>query len=95
MGAEIWIQALANNNDPSGNPPVVSEVTDPDSGMVEIVSPNLQLVTYTPNPLFSGVDTFEYTTCDPGQLSVTALVTMIVNLIAVQDIENTRRRGCD
>jgi len=79
------IDVLANDYEPNGDPLVVSEVTDPVHGMVTI-SPNSKVVTYTPTPAFSGVDTFNYVACDPERLCATALVTVIINPKAVNDI---------
>ncbi|WP_452219421.1 Ig-like domain-containing protein, partial [Lacinutrix salivirga] len=45
------------------------------------VDPNTGVITYTPNPGFTGEDTFEYTICDDANpaLCDTAVVTVTVN----------------
>ncbi|MEP3308339.1 MAG: Ig-like domain-containing protein, partial [Gilvibacter sp.] len=63
---------------PDGDPIVVTGNTAPSNGSVT-VNPD-GTYTYTPNPGFEGVDTFEYTICDNGTppLCDTAVVTITV-----------------
>lgn len=55
---------------------VVSTVSQPANGSVT-VNPDSTL-NYDPDPDFNGVDTFQYTVCDPGALCDTATVTITV-----------------
>ncbi|MEP5620022.1 MAG: Ig-like domain-containing protein, partial [Gilvibacter sp.] len=69
---------IVNDYDPDGDPIVVTGNTTPSNGSV-VVNPD-GTYTYTPNPGFEGVDTFEYTICDNGTppLCDTALVIITV-----------------
>ncbi|KAL9187030.1 hypothetical protein ACHAXT_010750 [Thalassiosira profunda] len=72
------IPVLVNDDDPDGDPLTVTAATQPENGSVEI-SPDEEGVVYTPDDGFTGVDTFEYITCDPLGLCDTALVTVTVD----------------
>ncbi|WP_170134775.1 Ig-like domain-containing protein, partial [Marinirhabdus gelatinilytica] len=70
---------LVNDFDPdTGDTISVTANTDPTNGTVT-VAPNGDY-TYTPNPGFEGIDTFEYTICDSATpaLCDTAIVTIYV-----------------
>jgi len=69
---------LPNDYDPDGDPIVVTGNTDPANGDVT-VNPD-GTYTYTPDPGFTGEDTFEYTICDnqTPALCDTATVTIQV-----------------
>ena len=69
---------LPNDFDPDGDPIVVTGNTDPANGAVT-VNPD-GTYTYTPDPGFTGEDTFEYTICDnqTPALCDTATVTIQV-----------------
>ena len=68
---------LNNDGDPDGDPITSAGPIDgPDNGTVSI-APNGDY-TYTPDPGFTGTDTFTYQTCDPGPLCDTATVTITV-----------------
>ncbi|MDC7998777.1 Ig-like domain-containing protein, partial [Gilvibacter sediminis] len=69
---------IANDYDMDGDPIVVTGNTDPANGTV-VVNPD-GTYTYTPNPGYTGEDTFEYTICDNGTpaLCDTAVVTITV-----------------
>ncbi|PVW16333.1 DUF7507 domain-containing protein [Marixanthomonas spongiae] len=69
---------LPNDYDPDGDPITVTGNTTPANGTVTI-NPD-GTYTYTPNPGFTGEDTFEYTICDNGNpaLCDTAVVTIQV-----------------
>lgn len=88
------IPVLVNDNDPDGDELTVTDVSEPDNGSVEI-SPNGDGVIYTPNDDgFTGVDSFEYTACDPSNECDTAVVTVTVDPlnndpIVFDDRENT------
>jgi len=73
--AAVNINVLANDNDGGdGGPLSVTMVTAPANGMAVINMNNT--ITYTPNPDFNGMDTFDYTvsdtfTTDTGTVTVT------------------------
>ncbi|MFZ9042786.1 MAG: beta strand repeat-containing protein, partial [Ilumatobacteraceae bacterium] len=58
--------------------------TPPNGGSVTI-NPSTGAFTYTPEPSTAGSDTFTYTVTEPGGLSVTGTVTVIVGPDAVDD----------
>lgn len=72
----ITIDVLANDTDPDGDPLSVSGVTTPDNGTVVNNSGNS--ITYSPNPGFSGTDSFSYTVSDGQGGFDTATVTVLV-----------------
>lgn len=80
----VTIDLLDNDTDADGTlvPSSVSVITAPTNGTVSI-DPATGAATYTPNPDFNGVDTFEYEVCDDDGLCDVALVT--VTIIAVAD----------
>ncbi len=62
----VTINVLANDSDPTGEALFIGAVTQPANGMVVV---NVEgTITYTPDPEFSGEDTFTYEACDfdPG-----------------------------
>ena len=61
-GVPIAIAVLANDSDPDGHPLTVSAVTQPANGAAAINGG--QTVTYTPQPGFTGSDSFTYTVAD-------------------------------
>ncbi len=79
-GGAIVIDVLLNDSDPDGDAIIIAGTTDPENGTVEI---NLAdgTITYVPDPLFDGVDSFTYTICDDAepQLCSEATVTITVN----------------
>ncbi len=72
----ITVPILANDSDPNGDPLTVSHITQPANG-IAILNPD-GTVTYTPNPGFSGVETFTYTVCDHNGNCDMASVTITV-----------------
>ena len=58
----VNIEVLLNDEDPDGNDLVVTGATNGASGTTVVNSDGT--ITYTPNPNFSGVDTFTYTISD-------------------------------
>jgi len=74
-GAEVFIDVLANDADPDGDPLTVVSVSQPASGTVVN---NGDFVTYAPAAGFQGEDSFTYTVSD-GSDSATATVTVTVN----------------
>jgi hypothetical protein len=75
------------DNDPSGPSLEVTEVTNGDRGVVTIEDDGT--VTYTPDPGFSGVDTFTYTACDDAEQCVTQSVTVTVTPVGADDTATT------
>ena len=78
-GGQITIDVVSNDNDPDGalDFSTVTIVTPPLSG--QAVSLGNGLVEYTPNPGFSGTDSFQYTIADNlGDVSNPATVTIMV-----------------
>ncbi len=95
VGTPVIINVIANDTDPDGfiNPTSVSVVTAPANGTA-IASAN-GTVTYTPNPGFSGSNSFNYVVADNlGAISNVATVTVTVNAanvlpVAVNDTAAT------
>jgi Bacterial Ig domain/SdrD B-like domain len=76
-GSPVTVGVLANDSDPDGGQTLtVASATNGTNGTTVV---NLDgTITYTPNPGFSGTDTFSYTVSDKcGQ--ATAMVTITVN----------------
>ncbi|MDH3262019.1 MAG: Ig-like domain-containing protein, partial [Acidimicrobiia bacterium] len=67
---------LGNDTDPDGDPLAVNSYTQPGNGTV-VVNPDGSF-TYTPNPNFTGPDSFTYQACDPNPACDTATVTITV-----------------
>ena len=74
-GDGVFIDVLANDEDPDGDPLTVASVTPPSSGSVVN---NGDFVTYTPANGFQGEDSFSYTVSD-GTDSASATVTVTVS----------------
>ena len=72
------------DKDPSGPNLTVTEVTDPPHGTV-VLHPD-GTVTYTPDPGFSGIDTFTYTATDPEGQTVTQTVRVTVTPAGTDDV---------
>ena len=79
--ASSTVDVLANDSDVEGDTLTVQSVTQGSNGSV--VGNGDGTVTYTPNPDWSGLDSFTYTVTD-GALTDTATVTVTVN--AVNDL---------
>lgn len=77
-GSSVSIPVLTNDSDPDGNlvPGTLTVTLQPADGAV---SCSLGSCTYTPDPGFDGIDTFEYRVCDSRNLCDTAVVTVTVN----------------
>lgn len=73
----VTINVLANDSDPDGDPLSVSSTTPPANGSVVVNADGT--VTYTPDPGFSGTDTFNYTVIDAQGSTSTATVTLDVS----------------
>ncbi|MEP4785841.1 MAG: Ig-like domain-containing protein, partial [Gilvibacter sp.] len=70
---------IVNDYDPDGDPIVVTGNTTPSNGSV-VVNPD-GTYTYTPNPGYVGVDTFEYTICDDGTPALCDTALVIITII--------------
>lgn len=76
-GAPVTIPVLDNDSDPNGDPLAIENVTQPAHGSIS-VHPN-GTITYTPDPGFSGSDTFSYTVCDgSGNCATTSVIITIL-----------------
>jgi len=87
----VTIDILGNDVDPEGDPLVVASVAQPANGSV---TNNGSGVVYTPNPGYSGADTFDYTASDGNGGTDIATVTIAVALVndlplAVDDAVST------
>lgn len=83
----VIIEVLLNDTDPDNDPLQVSNPTDPANGSVVVNADNT--VTYTPDPGFTGVDTFTYTACDPLGFCDTAIVSVTVSADTPQAMDDT------
>ena len=88
----IVIDVLANDVDPNGDPLTPSIATSPANGAAVVLGDGT--VRYTPNPDFSGEDSFTYQVCDDEDNCATATVTVTVAPIndapvAVDDVAST------
>ena len=72
----VNILVLANDRDPDGDAMSIDSVTSATNGSITNTSIS---VTYTPNPNFSGSDSFEYTIKDTNGASATAMVTVTID----------------
>ena len=77
INTPITLNILANDTDPNGDPLTVVSSTQPPNGTV-VINPD-GTATYTPDPGFSGIDTFAYTVEDPDGNSDSALVSITVD----------------
>lgn len=73
----VTTNVLANDTDPDGDALTVIGVTDPAKGIA--VNNEDGTITYTPDPGFFGVDSFEYTVSDGEGGFASAAVTVEVN----------------
>ncbi|PSJ72154.1 hypothetical protein C7N43_35710, partial [Sphingobacteriales bacterium UPWRP_1] len=76
----VTIPVLTNDSDPEGTLLTITFVSDPPNGTAEIVGNE---VLYTPDPGFTGMDSFIYVICDAGTPSLcdTAMVGIGVGMI--------------
>ncbi len=72
---------LANDTDPDGDVRTASLVTGPKGGMLALNTDGS--FTYTPNPGFTGTDTFTYRVSDPAGAGSTATATITVAPVTV------------
>ena len=76
-GMPVTLDVLNNDQEPDGEPLTISHVGAGGDGVA--VSNGDGTVTYTPNPGFDGVDTFEYTVADPHGATGSATVEVWVS----------------
>lgn len=90
--APVTIPVLANDLDVDGDPLTVLSATTPMHGTVA-VNPDGTIL-YTPEPGFTGTDTFSYTISDGRGGTATAIVSVLVDLDGdndgISDAEETR-----
>ncbi|MDH3307120.1 MAG: Ig-like domain-containing protein [Acidimicrobiia bacterium] len=85
----VTIPVLANDGDPTGETLFIGGATQPANGAVVINASGT--ITYTPDPDFSGTDTFTYQVCDfsPAatgpQGTSCVVVTVTITVVAVND----------
>jgi YVTN family beta-propeller protein len=84
-GRSVDIPVLANDTDVDGDTLAIQSVTTPSNGTAVIVD---NVISYTPNAGFSGSDSFSYTARDPGGLTATALVSVIVSAASAAPVAN-------
>ncbi|QQS31065.1 MAG: tandem-95 repeat protein [Sphingobacteriales bacterium] len=79
VNTPIQIPVLVNDSDPEGQLLTVTAVTTPTNGTASIVD---NQVLYTPNPGFTGLDSFLYVICDTGTpvLCDTAMIGVTVGV---------------
>ena len=75
LNAPVTIDVLANDGDPDGDPLTITIATPPSNGTAVVENGK---VVYTPNPGFSGADSFTYTVADGKGGAATATVTVTV-----------------
>jgi hypothetical protein len=76
QGVAVTIHVLANDTDPDGDALTVTGVSKPQFGQA---TTNGQTVTYTPNPAFTGLDSFSYFVSDGKGGTAANSVTVTVN----------------
>jgi hypothetical protein len=76
IGRPVTIEALANDNDPDGDPLTLTGMTMPGHGNLSL-NPDQSFV-YAPDAGFTGKDSFTYTVRDPQGATATATVTVAV-----------------
>ena len=94
-GAEVSVPVLANDSDPDGDPLTVASSSEPAHGEVQCAGDSC---TYTPDPLWMGTDSFEYTVDDGFGGSSTAAVQVdvaVVHLLAPGTSVTTWPTGVD
>ena len=77
QGEPVVVPVTANDSDPDGDPLTISDVGPAANGSATI-EPDGVSIRYTPEPTFSGVDSFEYTIADGRGGSAIATVTITV-----------------
>jgi hypothetical protein len=75
LNVPVIIDVLANDGDPDGDPLTITIAIPPSNGTATVVDGK---IVYTPNPGFSGADSFTYTVSDGKGGAATATVTVTV-----------------
>ena len=91
MDTPVTVPVLANDSDPDGDVLTVTSVGTPANGTATL---NGSSVTYTPNPGFTGSDSFPYTISDGHGNSATATVTITVTPDSESSADR-EQRCCD
>ncbi len=89
----VTVDVLGNDSDPEGSALSVASVAQPAHGSVALVNGD---VVYTPDGVFLGDETFDYTVQDAAGATATATVTVTVaplELTAVDDTVNVAQDG--
>ncbi|MFC1640766.1 Ig-like domain-containing protein [Patescibacteria group bacterium] len=88
----VTVDVLVNDSDPDGTlvPSTVTETRPPSFGSTSI-NPGNGEITYTPDPGYFGIDTFDYEVCDNDGLcdEATVTITILSPPIAANDSEST------
>ncbi|MDX1918224.1 MAG: Ig-like domain-containing protein [Candidatus Caenarcaniphilales bacterium] len=79
QGSTVKVDVLSNDNDPDNDKLTISDFTQPSAGTV-VINPD-NTFSYTPNPSFTGTDTFTYEISDGNGGFDTANVTISVNAV--------------
>ena len=74
----VRVSVLANDSDADGNTLSVSAISDPEHGSAAINAD--QTVLYTPDPDYSGDDSFTYTLCDGSDPCPTVIVRVAIGI---------------
>ncbi len=94
QGVPVTLATLSNDSDPEGDTLTITSVGMPSNGTAVISGGE---IIYTPNPGFTGVDTFSYTISDGNGGTATATETVTVtakpNLPPIA-IDDTASTGC-
>lgn len=77
LNTSLEMDVAQNDSDPEGEILAVTSVTQPSNGTTFVTDWGISVV-YLPNPGFEGIDTFNYTICDPQGACTTATVAITV-----------------
>ncbi|MWW26067.1 Ig-like domain-containing protein, partial [Algibacter lectus] len=86
VGQPVTGNVLTNDEDFEGDNQSVTANTQPTNGSVVVNSDGTY--TYTPNPDFTGEDTFEYTICDDGNPQACDTATVYIEVLPVSGPDN-------
>ncbi|MGB3403611.1 MAG: Ig-like domain-containing protein [Microcoleaceae cyanobacterium] len=84
LNTPVTIDVLSNDTDPENDPLIITAVSQPENGTATLDNAS---IIYTPNPGFTGVETFTYTVDDSNGGIDTANVT--VSVIVIPNISLT------
>ncbi len=82
-GGALVIDVLLNDSDPDGDNFSITDVVEPANGTIVVDAEN-GTITYTPDPLFSGQDTFVYTICDDADVPLCSDAVVVVEVEAIE-----------